>query len=150
MSTAGPTPPPGWYTDPHYPTQQRWWDGTRWTDFAAPGVAPAMASPAAPAGLKSTGIAYLFALLLGGFAAQMFYLRQYTQATIFLILWWGGWMPLIGAMSAVKSISSVAIAACIVWFIVSLCTIPGRVKNLNTTASAPAPNYTLPPLPRKY
>ncbi|WP_368496841.1 G5 domain-containing protein [Herbiconiux sp. A18JL235] len=29
------TPPaaPGWYADPKDPRQQRWWDGTRWTEF---------------------------------------------------------------------------------------------------------------------
>lgn len=24
-------PPPGWYPDPGYPAQQRWWDGRQWT-----------------------------------------------------------------------------------------------------------------------
>ncbi|MGX1268884.1 DUF2510 domain-containing protein [Streptomyces phaeoluteigriseus] len=27
-----PTPPPGWYADPTAPHQERWWDGTTWTD----------------------------------------------------------------------------------------------------------------------
>ncbi|MFD5312722.1 DUF2510 domain-containing protein [Streptomyces ardesiacus] len=26
------TPPPGWYRDPSAPHQERWWDGTAWTD----------------------------------------------------------------------------------------------------------------------
>ncbi|MCS5713471.1 G5 domain-containing protein [Herbiconiux sp. CPCC 205716] len=49
------TTPPGWYTDPSDPTAQRWWDGTRWTEFtsawsAAPvGPVPPVA-PVAPAG----------------------------------------------------------------------------------------------------
>lgn len=25
-------PPPGWYKDPQQPTQNRWWDGSNWTD----------------------------------------------------------------------------------------------------------------------
>lgn len=25
-------PPPGWYVDPHGSGQQRWWDGTTWTE----------------------------------------------------------------------------------------------------------------------
>ncbi|WP_153182897.1 DUF2510 domain-containing protein, partial [Streptomyces sp. E5N298] len=26
------TPPPGWYRDPSAPHQERWWDGTAWTE----------------------------------------------------------------------------------------------------------------------
>ncbi|WP_053128245.1 DUF2510 domain-containing protein [Streptomyces ambofaciens] len=26
------TPPPGWYSDPSAPHQERWWDGTAWTE----------------------------------------------------------------------------------------------------------------------
>ena len=29
-----PTPPAGWYLDPDGSGDQRWWDGTRWTDTA--------------------------------------------------------------------------------------------------------------------
>jgi len=29
-------PQPGWYADPQYPGYQRYWDGTRWTQVAAP------------------------------------------------------------------------------------------------------------------
>ncbi|MDG9727273.1 DUF2510 domain-containing protein [Streptomyces sp. DH41] len=27
------TPPPGWYRDPSAPHQERWWDGTTWTEY---------------------------------------------------------------------------------------------------------------------
>lgn len=50
MST--PTPAPGWYPDPAQQGQQRYWDGTAWTQSTqpAPGVVPAPpAPPAAPA-----------------------------------------------------------------------------------------------------
>lgn len=30
------TPPAGWYPDTTTPGQQRWWDGTRWSDHVAP------------------------------------------------------------------------------------------------------------------
>src|SRR5918999_3492958 len=39
---------PGWYPDPSGPAgQQRWWDGTRWTEHLqpAPGAAPPGAAP---------------------------------------------------------------------------------------------------------
>lgn len=29
-------PPPGWYNDPHDPTQTQWWDGTTWTGHRQP------------------------------------------------------------------------------------------------------------------
>ena len=31
-------PPAGWFPDPQVPGQQRYWDGTVWTDHVAPGV----------------------------------------------------------------------------------------------------------------
>jgi uncharacterized RDD family membrane protein YckC len=35
--------PPGWYPDPSNPAQQRYWDGTTWSDATAPGAAAAAA-----------------------------------------------------------------------------------------------------------
>jgi hypothetical protein len=48
------TPQAGWYPDPNDATQQRYWDGTAWTEHTAAGVAQAAApvaptAPAAPA-----------------------------------------------------------------------------------------------------
>lgn len=41
--------PPGWYPDPSGATQQRFWDGQRWTDaLAAPMVTPVTIGVAAP------------------------------------------------------------------------------------------------------
>ena len=38
--------PPGWHPDPDDPTQQRYWDGTAWTEHRAPAAgAPGPASP---------------------------------------------------------------------------------------------------------
>jgi uncharacterized protein YbjQ (UPF0145 family) len=34
MTQGGGLPPAGWYTDPHDPSQLRWWDGAQWTDRA--------------------------------------------------------------------------------------------------------------------
>ncbi|MFG2678791.1 DUF2510 domain-containing protein [Streptomyces sp. NPDC048392] len=40
------TPPPGWYRDPKAPHQERWWDGTAWTEHrrvpGPPGSGPAV------------------------------------------------------------------------------------------------------------
>ncbi len=36
----GPMPPAGWFPDPQVPGQQRYWDGTRWTEHRAPGASP--------------------------------------------------------------------------------------------------------------
>ncbi len=35
-------PPAGWHPDPWQPGQQRWWDGTTWTGYAAPGPGGAL------------------------------------------------------------------------------------------------------------
>jgi hypothetical protein len=35
-----PSTPPGWYPDPAGTGAQRYWDGTQWTEHAAPGAAP--------------------------------------------------------------------------------------------------------------
>ncbi|MEU8730199.1 DUF2510 domain-containing protein [Streptomyces tendae] len=53
------TPPPGWYRDPSAPHQERWWDGTAWTDHRrAPepvGYGPAV-GPAAWTGQPPTPV----------------------------------------------------------------------------------------------
>lgn len=39
MEHDGALPPAGWFTDPESPGQQRWWDGTTWTEHRrAPGA----------------------------------------------------------------------------------------------------------------
>lgn len=50
----GATPAAGWYPDPHDATQNRFWDGSQWTDAFAPRPGayppgPAAASPPPPA-----------------------------------------------------------------------------------------------------
>ena len=42
-------PAPGWYADPQNASQQRWWDGTRWTEHVqgTPQAQPAAASAVA-------------------------------------------------------------------------------------------------------
>ncbi len=40
MTDTTPTPPAGWYQDPHGSDGLRWWDGARWTEHTAPGSQP--------------------------------------------------------------------------------------------------------------
>jgi hypothetical protein len=49
QSGGGGSPAPGWYPDPSDPGQQRWWDGTQWTDQTMPTVGSSQ-----PAGQVST------------------------------------------------------------------------------------------------
>src|SRR4051812_27019284 len=40
-------PPAGWYADPEDPSQQRYWDGSTWTEHRVPGPPPAAQPPSA-------------------------------------------------------------------------------------------------------
>ncbi|GGZ93378.1 membrane protein [Streptomyces echinoruber] len=42
------TPPPGWYPDPAAPHQERWWDGTAWTEHRRAPAPPAAPVPPVP------------------------------------------------------------------------------------------------------
>ncbi|WP_198147858.1 NINE protein [Microbacterium sp. XT11] len=124
MTMAPNTPPPGWY--PNQQGHMQWWDGHQWGQLAhAPSaVAPApYYQPARP--MKDTGIAYLLAILLGGFAAHRFYLGQIGSAVAFLVLWWGGW-----ALTFIF-IGFVMVAIAAVWWIVDLFIIPSMVRTAN-------------------
>lgn len=46
------SPPPGWYPDPRAPHDERWWDGTAWTEHRRP-VGPAGPPPPAVGGGRS-------------------------------------------------------------------------------------------------
>lgn len=57
-----PETPQGWFTDPHQPTQQRWWDGTQWTQHTAPlGQAPVVAAEAPKAKSSTRAVVLLVA-----------------------------------------------------------------------------------------
>ncbi|MFH9014397.1 DUF2510 domain-containing protein [Streptomyces sp. NPDC017943] len=68
------TPPPGWYPDPRPPHQERWWDGTAWTEHRR---APAVTTAAVPrpagggsgrgrtAALAATGAVLVAAIVTG-------------------------------------------------------------------------------------
>jgi hypothetical protein len=45
MASAGPSPQPGWYTDPQSPAQLRFWDGTGWTAQTSPAGPPSTQTP---------------------------------------------------------------------------------------------------------
>jgi hypothetical protein len=48
--------PPGWYSDPHDPATQRYWDGVQWTEDRAP-LAPAPAQAQAPVAYSAPAVA---------------------------------------------------------------------------------------------
>ncbi|MEU3980006.1 DUF2510 domain-containing protein [Streptomyces sp. NPDC026672] len=64
------TPPPGWYPDPHAPHQERWWDGTAWTEHRrTPGAPPPPAEgasrPAKAIALVTAGVVLVAAIVVG-------------------------------------------------------------------------------------
>ena len=125
MSSDAPPPTPaGWHSDPNDSTLNRWWNGSQWTEHSAPKVAPP-AQVTVVVGRKDVAITYLFALLLGGFAAHHFYLGRIGSAIGFLALWWIGWA------TAAIYIGVVFLIAAVIWFIVDLCLIPSYVRDYN-------------------
>ena len=50
--TNTPQTPAGWYPDPQNPGQQRYWDGTQWTQSAAPAAVAGAPPPKKGGGMK--------------------------------------------------------------------------------------------------
>ena len=67
---------PGWYTDPHDPHTQRYWDGTQWTDSRAP------AAVAAPQKLPNNGKA-IASMVLGILGLVILYVIGPILALVF-------------------------------------------------------------------
>lgn len=57
-----PTTPAGWYDDPYDPQLYRYWDGSDWTDYAA----PVYQRPSRDR--RSVGLAFALAIFFGVFA----------------------------------------------------------------------------------
>ena len=87
--------PPGWYPDPHDPTQEHWWDGTRYHGTRTANAASTMPGgatvppPRTPENTevggytpfrggvpspKSRTVASILGFFLGGFGVDRFYL----------------------------------------------------------------------------
>ncbi|GAB3631881.1 hypothetical protein GCM10027421_12340 [Microbacterium shaanxiense] len=76
-----PETPQGWYTDPDEPAQQRWWDGSQWTQHTAPvGQAPVVATEAPPT--KSSKVKV--ALIVGAVALVITLLTRSLGAILML------------------------------------------------------------------
>lgn len=54
MTAPVSSPAPGWYPDPTGPLQNRWWDGTAWTEHTQP-LPPPAPHTAAPTGWSTAG-----------------------------------------------------------------------------------------------
>ena len=108
--------PPGWY--PSASGAMQWWDGHAWGPLAPPQTVSVRP-------IKESGIAYLFWILLGGFAAHRFYLGLTGSAIALLVLWVGGWLltPLL--------IGIPMLIAGGIWLFVDLFLIPGLVRAAN-------------------
>lgn len=113
-------PPPGWY--PENGTL-RYWDGGNWTEHRAPNAPTASIVIQSPP--RSVGLAYIFLLLLGGFAAHHFYLSRWVAAVSLLVLWWGGWL-LTGI-----GVGFVMVFAAGIWLFTDLFMLPGYVNAFN-------------------
>lgn len=113
--------PPGWY--PNSTGRAVWWDGTKW-------ATPAPVAPARVGG-KSTAVAYVFALLLGGVGAHRFYLRRPITASVMLVIW------VTGLAATGATWGWYLMAATAVWVIVDLFLIPGMVQAANARERTP-------------
>ncbi|MCS5718591.1 DUF2510 domain-containing protein [Herbiconiux sp. CPCC 205763] len=72
MSHAAPPPPAGWYPDTDQPGNERYWDGTQWTDTRRPVLtAPPPYVPAAPP-VKAPGQGLATAALVLGIIGAVF------------------------------------------------------------------------------
>lgn len=78
-----------------------------------------------PPELKSTGVAYVFAVFLGQFGAHNFYLGRTGAAVGQLVLW------LFGVLTTWLIIGGFMLLALVIWWIVDLCTIPGHIRAIN-------------------
>jgi hypothetical protein len=72
MASAGPTPPPGWYTDPQSPAQLRFWDGAGWTERTSPAGPPPSAPPPGGPGWGQSWGQGVSQPQRGGFIASLF------------------------------------------------------------------------------
>ncbi|MRX44500.1 NINE protein [Agromyces kandeliae] len=130
MSDTSPAPaqPPaaGWYPEPET-ARMRWWDGTEWGPHAPNEALQEPRNTPAAVARKERGIAYLLLILLGGFGAHHFYLRNSGVAFTQLAMWLGGWV-LIGLGAGFGWLFVAGIAA---WLIVDLFQIPAYVRAAN-------------------
>lgn len=79
--------------------------------------------------LKDVGVAYLFAVLLGGFAAHRLYLGYIGTAFGFMGLWFGGLLLMnYGGL--------LAVVAAVIWWIVDLVRLPRLTRHANVRIAA--------------
>ncbi|MET9255949.1 DUF2510 domain-containing protein [Streptomyces sp. NPDC003717] len=72
------TPPPGWYRDPTAPHQERWWDGTAWTEHRRVPEAPTQPLAGGRGGGRGRAVALVTAaaVLVAAIVTGVFFLRE--------------------------------------------------------------------------
>ena len=134
MSDVTPQPitPAGWYAEPAT-GHTRWWDGDRWGSYAPQ---PQQHSQSAQVvvltrrPLKDVGVAYVLAILLGGFGAHHFYVGNIGPAVCQLLL------VVIGWATSWLLVGFLLLAAWFVWWVVDLFLLPGFVRTANARIAA--------------
>lgn len=122
---AGPTHSrPGFY-DTGF-GQTRWWDGAEWSG-------PTLPTSTVPR--KSTGLAYVFLIFLGGFGSHRIYLRAFVSAGIMLALWITALVSIIVSLAlhdvAASYITGYAVVVLWVWMFADLFMLPSMVRHAN-------------------
>lgn len=167
---------PGWYDAPD--GLRRWWDGRQWgvaaelqsgtqalvhraplpiqqarpAEIAYPYQMP-MQLPQVHAQIKmkDVGLAYVFAIFLGGFGAHRFYLGRAGSAIAMLLMWQ------IGLATVVVGVGLLLVVPTAIWMIVDLFTMRGMVRESNERLMREAQHMhnivgaapQWPPLPRR-
>ena len=125
MVEGTPKPPAGWYPSTQHPGHTQWWDGSAWGPLAPPQnhVLPA----------KSTAVAYVLLIFLGGTGAHRYYVGNIGYGVVYSVLF-AIW--LIGSTATLASTSGVSgwiFFLVVIWImqIVDLFMLSGDVRRKN-------------------
>jgi hypothetical protein len=149
--------PPGWYPDPNFPDQQRWWDGSGWTSYVRPFQIPSTNPEPSGQGLSTEPTRHgflqrvgpstytvigLMGLLSIPFAA-VGGLLVWLVLAIIVVLLTGLYTLITGRRSwahlAGRSMAAIVVGASVVGFFASLVAVAATVPRDVTDAATTAP-----------